>query len=243
MSKPIRIALVLVVLLAGAGVGAYFLFFSGDDAPEASLDNALGGATTTTVADGDTSTPPASLEGTWQVQPSQEIDFEASSGTFAGFRIEEELGGIGATQAVGRTGQVTGSMTIAGSTVTAATFDVDLTSIQSNESRREGKIQDALETDQFPTATFELTSPIELGDDAAGGAEQSVTATGDLTIHGVTKSVEFPLKAKLAGDTVAVAGSLDITFADYGVEVPTAPIVLSVEDHGPIELQLLLKQG
>jgi hypothetical protein len=40
-----------------------------------------------------------------------------------------------------------------------------------------------------------------------------------------------------------VVGSLDITFADFGVEVPDAQIVLSVEDHGILELQLLLTKS
>ena len=88
-------------------------------------------------------------------------------------------------------------------------------------------------TNQFPTATFKLTSPIELGDAAATGAKTAVTATGDLTIKGVTKSVQFPLKAQLTGDTVVVVGSLDVAFSDFGITVPKSRIVLSVEDHGP----------
>jgi hypothetical protein len=39
-----------------------------------------------------------------------------------------------------------------------------------------------------------------------------------------------------------VVGSLDIKFSDYDVETPTSAAVLSVEDHGQLELQLLLVQ-
>ena len=56
----------------------------------------------------------------------------------------------------------------------------------------------------------------------------------------MTRAVEFPLQAKLVDGTVVVVGSLDVTFSDYGVTVPSAPIVLSVDDHGVLELQLLL---
>ena len=49
----------------------------------------------------------------------------------------------------------------------------------------------------------------------------------------------FPLEAKLVSDTVVVVGSLDVTFADFGVEVPRSPVVVSVDDHGVLELQLL----
>ena len=78
-------------------------------------------------------------------------------------------------------------------------------------------MQSALETDQFPTAMFELTEPIELGAGAADGEAVTVDAVGDLTIHGVTQQVTFPLEAQLVDGTVVVVGSLDITFADYGV--------------------------
>ncbi len=235
---------VLVVGLLAIGGGLYFFYFGDDEPPVASVDNALGGSasdgtTTTAVTDGATSTD--GVDGAWTVDTATgDFDFESATGTFAGFRIQENLAGIGATEAVGRTGDVTGTMTIEGTTVTDASFEVDVSTITSNDQRRNGRIQQALETDQFPTATFTLTSPIALGADATNGKDVSVTASGDLTIHGVTKSVEFPLQARLAGDTIAVAGSLPVVFADYGVAVPSSQIVVSVEDHGQIELQLLL---
>jgi hypothetical protein len=37
---------------------------------------------------------------------------------------------------------------------------------------------------------------------------------------------------------VLLAGGIDLVFADYGVTVPSAPIVLSAEDHGILEVQL-----
>ena len=64
-------------------------------------------------------------------------------------------------------------------------------------------------------------------------------AAGNMTIHGVTQPVEVPIQARLVGDTVVAVGSFDVTFSDYGVTVPKAAIVLSVEDHGVLELQLL----
>jgi polyisoprenoid-binding protein YceI len=141
---------------------------------------------------------------------------------------------------VGRTGDVTGSITIDGTTLTAAEFEVDLTTITTNDTRRNDRVQEALETDATPNATFALTEPVELGEAAAAGEPVEATAVGDLTIHGVTQRVEFPLEAQLTSGTVVVIGSLDVTFSDYDVEVPESQIVLSVEDHGVLELQFLL---
>ena len=78
---------------------------------------------------------------------------------------------------------------------------------------------------------------------ASGARPVSVTASGEMTINGVTNAVDFPLAAQLVDGTVVVVGSLDIAFSDYDVEVPSSPIVLSVEDNGTLEMQLLLVKG
>ena len=90
---------------------------------------------------------------------------------------------------------MTGTLTVDGTTITAAEFTADLTTLQSDEDRRDGQLgRQALETAQFPTATFVLTQPIELGEVPAEGATVEATATGDLTLHGVTKSVADPAR-------------------------------------------------
>ncbi|HYD09517.1 MAG TPA: YceI family protein [Acidimicrobiales bacterium] len=240
MRTPRKVVIgVVVVAVVLAGVGIWWFFE--DDAPEeVSLESARDSVTSTTAGDVDSSEIEG-LDGVWTVDStSGEFDFESATGTFAGFRIQEELAGIGQTTAVGRTGGVTGEMTIDGTTVTDATFEVDMTTITTNESRRDDRVQQALETEQFPTATFTLTEPIDLGDGADSGDPVQVTAVGDLTIHGVTKAIELPIEAQLVDGTIVVVGSTDVVFSDYGVEVPQAQIVLSVEDHGVLELQLLL---
>ncbi len=235
------IALVVVLVAGAAGV----VWFLRDDSPdEVDIDAAAEGVaerSTTTGVGGGVAADPGDVSGTWTVDAeSGEFDDESATGTFAGIRIEEELASIGSTTAVGRTGDVSGTVVIDGTTVTSADIEVDVTTITTNESRRDDKVQQALETSQFPTATFSLTQPIELGADATDGDAVSVTGVGELTVHGVTKPVEIPIEAKLVGDTIVMTASTEITFSDYGVEVPESPIVLSVADVGTMELQLLL---
>ena len=134
-------------------------------------------------------------------------------------------------------------MTIDGSTLTATNITADMTALTTNNSRRDGPARNALGTSQFPSATFVLTSPVDLGDAATTGAKTTVTATGDLTVHGVTKTVDIPLEAQLTGDTVVVVGSLPVVFSDFGITAPTAPVVLSVDDHGTMELQLFFTRA
>ena len=238
-------AAVVIVVLGAAGA---FWFLRDDSPDEVNLADAVGqvadNPTTTTAEGTDTTAADGDISGTWTVDAETgEFDYESATGTFAGFRITEELASIGATEAVGRTGDVSGEVVIDGTTVTSADIEVGMKAISTNESRRDSRVQSALDTDQFPTATFSLTEPIELGPGAAEGEKVSVTATGDLTIHGVTRSVEVPMEAQLVDGTVVLVGSTELTFSDFDVEVPSAPVVVSVSDTGTLELQLLLTRS
>ena len=119
---------------------------------------------------------PPRIAGTWNVDTSiGEFNYEDSTGTFVGFRIDEELSGIGSTTAVGRTPDVSGLDHDRGHDADRGDdrgrHDDDHD--QRQPSRRQGA-QSALETGDFPTATFVLTAPVELGDAAATGAAVDV---------------------------------------------------------------------
>ena len=76
----------------------------------------------------------------------------------------------------------------------------NLAALESDDDRRDGQLRrQALETDAFPQAAFRLTSPIELDTEPEDGASVSATATGELTLHGVTKTVEIPSRVAAPG--------------------------------------------
>ena len=77
------------------------------------------------------------IAGTWTVDPTVG-SFDDFSGSFVGYRVQEELASVGATEAVGRTPDVTGTLTVDGTTITAAEFTADLTTLQSDEGNRDG---------------------------------------------------------------------------------------------------------
>jgi len=247
----VGLAIAAVVLVA-AGAGGIWWFLR-DDAPDAvdlesatqslntaSANSAATGAEATVGMEAASATASVSaVSGSWAVNTSVgEFSYEDSTGMFVGFRVEEELSSIGSTTAVGRTPTVSGAITFEGTTLSAATIEVDMSAITTNDNRRDDNVQSALETSEFPTATFTLTEPIDLGAAVDTGAATTVDATGDLTIHGVTTPVTLPLEAQLVNDTIVVVGSIDISLATYGVEAPTAPIVVSVSDEATIEMQL-----
>ena len=101
---------------------------------------------------------------------------------------------------------------------------------------RDSKVQDALNTEVHPEATFVLAGPLDLG----VGSQIRVIAPGLLTVNGVTNPVEVELAAELVGQILTVVGTIYLEFADHGIEAPTAPVVVSVEDHGVVEVQLFL---
>jgi polyisoprenoid-binding protein YceI len=193
-----------------------------------------------------TGLPAGALDGTWSVDPrvgSFDYDADDFSGSWVGYRVQEELVSVGGTTAVGRTPRVTGSLTIDGTTITQASFEADLTTLESDQSMRDGQLgRQGIETDRFPTATFVLTEPIELGTLPAVGEDIEFTAVGDLTIHGVTRNVSIPLHAALHEGIIAAAGSLTFTWQDFGMERPSAQRVVSLADDVTMEAQLFFSQ-
>ncbi len=263
---PIALVVAVGAVLA-LGIGGVVYMFSGSAPAAVSLDASAGSALPTAAAAASTvpstvslaapsssfgaapsaaagsAAPGGALDGTWIVDTSIG-SFSDFSDSFVGYRVNENLAQVGSATAVGRTPKVSGSLTFAGSTVTAATITADLTALQSDKSMRDGQLrQQALETDQYPTATFTLTAPLQLPTTPADGQPLTVTAQGNLTLHGVTKGVSIPLQAELSGNVVTVVGSLPITFADYSMSPPHSMMVLAVDDHGTMELQLHFTKG
>lgn len=166
-------------------------------------------------------------------------DFDAPAGTFAGFRIDEELSSVGATTAVARSPEVSGSLTVRDKVITEADFTADLTALVSDRRQRNGAIQRALNTTTHPDATFTLTKPVELDAVPPVGEAISAQATGDFTVNGVTNSLTIPLQAALVTESqLVVTSSFDVTLADYEITAPSAPAVVSVSNSATVELQL-----
>jgi polyisoprenoid-binding protein YceI len=113
-------------------------------------------------------------------------------------------------------------MEIEGSSITAVSVTVDMTTLVSDDDRRDNQLRmRGPETDAFPTATFELTEPIEVAQTPAAGETFRADATGDLTIHGVTREVTVPIEGRWTGDRIEVAVSFDVALTDYGIQPPT----------------------
>jgi polyisoprenoid-binding protein YceI len=208
---------VVVALLAGGG----WLLLAGRDAPRAARLRPGSGT-------GGFGRP----DGEWVVTRTDD--------GFVGYRIRERLGAISApNDVVGRSQDVSGAVTIAGGTLTAAQVTVDMTSLRTDMEPRDGRMrEDGLETLRFPTATFKLSRPVPLGD-VSGGRVVPLSLPGQLTVHGVTRAVDFPLQARWDGAAIQVAGSMPVRRADFDLQVPNLA-GFRIQDHGVVELELTL---
>ncbi|HVW31392.1 MAG TPA: YceI family protein [Acidimicrobiia bacterium] len=227
---------IAILVLATAGTWTYIHVLSDKAPAPLTLGGELGTNPPAAVADGAVSgtgtdrsaapvtAAPDSFDGTWI----------ATTGSQAGYRAKEVLFGQ-STEAVGRTGNVDGALTIEGTTVRTADISIDLASVESDKSQRDSQFRGRImSVTKYPTATFKLTQPIDMGSIPADGATVSFPATGELAVHGVTRTVTTTVTAQRTGGTIRVNGSIPVVFADYGIPDPSFGPA-SVEDHGTIE--------
>ena len=248
-SRLILIAAIAVIAVGIGGFIAYDQVLRGDSAaaltlPTASSDPGATSASGASSAAGASVAPAASFDGsvagTWNV----------AANSVAGYRVREQLANLPAeSDAVGRTSAVTGSITLETSgsttTVTAGQISVDTTSIASDKSQRDDRLRrEGLQTDTYPTATFKLTKSVVVPAAALAGTASDVTLTGDLTLHGVTKSVDIPAKAQLVNGTIQVAGSITFPLSDYSIVAPNlGGIIVSIADNGTLEFLFNFSKG
>lgn len=182
---------------------------------------------------GDDSAAIALVGGVWSI----------AGDSVAGYRVFKDFVGASEFEAVGRTSTIFGELEIEGTTVTRAQFSVDIASIRSDDEGRDQQFRGPiLEAAAFPFANFTLTSPIDLGDEPKNGELVTVDVTGEITLKGVTRTVEFPLTARLVGDEVQVAGSIEVVFSNFDIEPPRTPVIV-VRDTGVIEFSLFFEQN
>ncbi len=168
-------------------------------------------------------------------------DWVPTTASEFGYRIDEVLAGVNVT-AVGRGNDITGVLTIDGTTATAIDVEIQVATIESDDGRRDGQFRGRImETDQFPTATFSLTSPIDFGEIPDEGEQITVAATGDLTLHGVTREVTFELTAEATAGRIGVLGSIPVLFSDYDIANPSFGAV-TTEDNGLLEFVLVFER-
>ena len=91
---------------------------------------------------------------------------------------------------------------------------IDINSTWADNDRLTGHLKspDFFDAARYPTATFVSTTIRPAGDGA--------TVTGDLTLHGVTKSISFPAKIQVSETGVQVTAEFFLNRLDFGIKYP-----------------------
>jgi polyisoprenoid-binding protein YceI len=168
---------------------------------------------------------------------------EITTGTKARYKVTEQLAGISfPSDAVGTTEAITGAIIVNpdGTIAPESKLTVDLKSLTSDQSMRDGYIQQrTLETEKFPTLVIVpkravgLPAPLPAGQQAQAGFQLIV----DMTLHGVTKETTWNVVATFGNTSVGGRATTTVQFADFNMTKPTLARLLSVDDKIQLEIE------
>jgi polyisoprenoid-binding protein YceI len=99
-------------------------------------------------------------------------------------------------------------------TRSSVSVSIDTTSLWSDNERLTGHLKSAdfFEVETYPTATFQSTEVVREG--------AIYRMTGNLTLHGVTKSVSFPVDINIGPSCVTARAKFSINRFDFGIVYP-----------------------
>lgn len=169
------------------------------------------------------------------------VTFTLGEGTIARYKVEEVLARTGSWTATGETTEVAGQLAFDadGALIPAESrVIVQAATLATDSDRRDRYVRErTLNASQYPeivfspTATDGLPAPL-----TAAQGSIDFTITGDLTIRDQTRPVTWNATADFAAATISGAASVEFTFADFAMDKPSVPIVLSVEDTIRLEI-------
>jgi len=153
---------------------------------------------------------------------------------------------------IGRTNKLSGQASIDLQNVakSAGTVNVDLLTLDTGISLRNEHMRKFLETDKYPAATYKFTSIKLDGNKLEPGKLVAGTATGTITIHGVTKPLQAPIELTYLpqedpkyrpGDWVHFYSQFKVKVADFGIQIPGPMIGQKLANDLTIEIDGMAK--
>ena len=139
---------------------------------------------------------------------------------------------------------------------TSGSFTIPVTSLLSGVPMRDEHMagKDWLNAAEFPNITFAIKSLKLKGDNKAltAGSSVQADATGEFTLHGVTKTITIPVRASyreiaagqvygLEGNILRIETTFGIKLSDYGVNIP-AGLTAKVANELTLTVKATAKQ-
>lgn len=125
-----------------------------------------------------------------------------------------------------------GTVNYNGSTITSGSFTIDMNTIKalSQEGESKGKLEnhlksaDFFEVAKFPVTTFKIKKVVK-------GSGGNATATGALTIKGITRDITFPIKMNVMDGRLEItAKDIKVDRTKYGVKFASKSLKSTVSD-------------
>jgi polyisoprenoid-binding protein YceI len=105
--------------------------------------------------------------------------------------------------------------------IKAVSAVVDVTTFDSGNSNRDSHAMEVIDAISFPEAGFASTRVTQAGD--------SLTVSGKLTFHGVTKDAVMKGSVKWSGTSLVVRGEFTVSLIAFNIERPSL-LMIPVED-------------
>ena len=196
----------------------------------------------TTAPAADTPTPAPAEDPAPAERSTGQVDgivFAVSEGSEATFSVGEVLANVSIPdyEAVMRTTGLSGEVRLDGG---PSLVTVDLHSMESDEPFRDRYVQNRMFPGQ-PTASVTFGDLTPLPGGFRNGDAVTTEVTGTLNINDMDVPLTFAIEARDDGHTVFVVGRSTFTWDQIGEPVPSARVVVSVEDEVRVEVLLALR--
>jgi polyisoprenoid-binding protein YceI len=125
-------------------------------------------------------------------------------------------------------------------------ISVDMTTVTTDDRQRTDSIRrDPLEVTRFPTSELVPKTAIGLTLPLPTSGEFTFKLIGDLTLHGVTKTVTYDVRATRADGKLTATATANPSwkFGDFGMQPPTSFSVLSIVDEIRMEFALVANEA
>ena len=254
--KKLGIAVGALFLLVVA-VGAYVWFSGGSGEPSTEVtappvttaadtapeDEDSGAETVATEETPPAATSESTTPAGAGAQVVYRIDKEESS---VRFEIDEILNGS-PKRVVGTTNEVAGEVLVDFDDPKSSLLGnvvINVRTLMTDSSFRDramrGPILDSA-SDENEFATFEPGVIDGFPDQVAVGDMVRLSVSGDLTLSGVKRPVEFDLEiVVVSNDRIEVSGTAMVLRSDFGLEIPNVPSVSDVDDEILLGIDLVL---
>ena len=217
------------------------------------LLSACGGAATpspapTVQTDPPTATPTPTVAVTSAPQANA-ITWTVDAASKATIRVREQLARLPAPNdaIITITGaQGTFTLNPDGTFATGSKISVDMNTITTDDRQRTDSIRrDPLEVTRFRTSELVPKKATGLTLPLARAGDFTFQLTGDLTLHGVTKSVTFDVKATRTNGKLTATATANPSwkFGDFGMRPPSSFSVLSIVDEIRMEFALVANEA